>query len=70
MTAMKQWMDVRKPLGDERGAVAIEYGLLAALIAVAFFAGAQFLGESLTELFNEIGTFLTGIVPIGGAPAP
>jgi Flp pilus assembly pilin Flp len=59
------WMDMWQAGRDERGAVAIEYGLLAALIAVAFFAGAQFLGTSLTELFNEIGTFLTGIVPIG-----
>lgn len=62
------WMDVRKAMHDERGAVAIEYGLLAALIAVAFFAGAQLLGTSLTNLFNNIGTFLSSIVPLGGTP--
>jgi Flp pilus assembly pilin Flp len=34
---------------------------LAALIAVAFFAGAQLLGTSLTNLFNNIATFLSGV---------
>jgi pilus assembly protein Flp/PilA len=54
-------MAAQKVGRDERGAVAIEYGLLAALIAVAFFAGAQLLGTSLTNLFNNIATFLSGV---------
>jgi pilus assembly protein Flp/PilA len=61
----RTWRVVRKAMRNEQGAVAIEYGLLAALIAVAFFAGAQLLGTSLTELFNNIGTFLNSIVPLG-----
>jgi pilus assembly protein Flp/PilA len=56
----------RMVLRDETGAAAIEYGLLAALIAVALFAGAQALGGSLNTLFNTIGTFLGGVVPLGG----
>lgn len=51
---------------NERGAAAIEYGLLAALVGVALFAGAQLLGGSLNTLFNTVGTFLGGVVPLGG----
>ena len=51
---------------NERGAAAIEYGLLAALVAVALFAGASLLGTSLNTLFSDIGTFLEGVSPIGG----
>lgn len=39
---------------DEEGATAIEYGLLAALIAVAIIAGATLLGGNLNALFNRI----------------
>ncbi len=39
---------------DEEGATAIEYGLLAALIAVVMAVGATALGVSLKDLFNEI----------------
>jgi pilus assembly protein Flp/PilA len=54
-------------LGNEIGAAAIEYGLLAALIAVVLFAGAQVLGTSLRDLFAGIGGFLAGVTPIGGS---
>lgn len=57
---------MRMVLRDEQGAAAIEYGLLAALIAVAFFAGAKLLGENLQGLFNDVGTFLSSVSPIGG----
>ena len=40
---------------DEDGAAAIEYGLIAALIAVAIIAGAALLGTSLDGLFNRLG---------------
>ena len=39
---------------DESGATAIEYGLIAALIAVALIAGATALGSSLNTAFNSI----------------
>ncbi|MVA98248.1 Flp family type IVb pilin [Nitratireductor sp. CAU 1489] len=39
---------------DESGATAIEYGLIAALIAVAIMAGAGALGKSLDGQFTEI----------------
>jgi pilus assembly protein Flp/PilA len=41
-----------KFLRDESGATAIEYGLIAALIAVALISGAASLGESISNLFG------------------
>ena len=43
---------------DESGATAIEYGLIAALIAVGIIAAATALGGNLSNLFNSIGTKL------------
>lgn len=39
---------------DESGATAIEYGLIAGLIAVAIIGGATALGGKLDEQFNGI----------------
>ncbi|MET0865829.1 MAG: Flp family type IVb pilin [Nakamurella sp.] len=39
---------------DESGATAIEYGLIAALIAVGIILAATALGGSLGDLFNDI----------------
>ena len=39
---------------DESGATAIEYGLIAALIAVGIIAAATTLGTSLSSLFERI----------------
>ncbi|MGN6683613.1 MAG: Flp family type IVb pilin [Devosia sp.] len=39
---------------DESGATAIEYGLIAALIAVGIIAAATTLGGSLSSLFTNI----------------
>ena len=43
---------------DESGATAIEYGLIAALIAVGIIAAATTLGNSLSSLFGRISTQL------------
>jgi pilus assembly protein Flp/PilA len=43
---------------DESGATAIEYGLIAALIALAIIAGAGLVGNNLSERFNEIASNL------------
>ncbi len=40
---------------DRRGATAIEYGLIAALIAVAAIGGMSALGTDLGALFTSIG---------------
>ena len=39
---------------DESGATAIEYGLLAALIAVAIIATLRVLGTNLNARFDEV----------------
>ena len=41
-------------LKDESGATAIEYGLIAALIATALITGASALGTALNTQFNGI----------------
>ncbi|MDR3494271.1 MAG: Flp family type IVb pilin [Ancalomicrobiaceae bacterium] len=41
---------------DESGATAIEYGLIASLIAIAIIAGATALGSQLSSSFNYIKT--------------
>jgi len=53
MQRFETWVD--ESTRDETGATAVEYGLLAALIAVVMAVGAQFLGEQLSALFNFIG---------------
>ena len=43
---------------NEKGATAIEYGLIAALIAVAAIVAMRSLGSNLTNTFNKVGTEL------------
>ena len=50
---------VRKILRNAKGATAIEYGLIAALIALAIIAGATALGSALSNKFNSIASTLT-----------
>ena len=42
--------------GDESGATAIEYGLIAALIAVFLIGALSALGTSMSSEFAEIGS--------------
>ena len=48
---------------DRKGATAIEYGLIAALIAVAAIAAMQGLGASLNTTFSNVSTAMTGSNP-------
>lgn len=43
---------------DEQGATAIEYGLIAALIAVAAITAMQSLGNSLDDTFGNVSSEL------------
>ena len=47
-------------MNDESGATAIEYGLIAALIAVAIITGATTLGSTLNSKFDSIATSVSG----------
>jgi pilus assembly protein Flp/PilA len=62
MRIFKHVMDkdsvVKRLLGDESGATAIEYGLIAALIAVAAIAAFSLVGTSLSGIFNTVATDL------------
>lgn len=45
---------------DRKGVTAIEYGLIAGLIAVAIIAAITLLGTSLSNLFTTINTKVSG----------
>jgi pilus assembly protein Flp/PilA len=47
-------MILQKFLKDESGATAIEYGLIAALIALVIITGLTAVGSSLSTTFNNI----------------
>jgi pilus assembly protein Flp/PilA len=45
---------IKKLFKNEEGATAIEYGLIAALIAVAAISAMSALGTNLENTFNEV----------------
>lgn len=51
---------VTRFLNDESGATAIEYGLIAAGIAVAIIAAVNSVGSALTDKFDEVAAELGG----------
>jgi pilus assembly protein Flp/PilA len=56
---------------DESGATAIEYGLLAALVAVAILAVVTILGQQLRDTFQNVSDGLaTAGIPAGGGTDP
>ncbi len=54
MTTLKRFVK------DESGATAIEYGLIAALIAVAIIGTLQILGTDISNKFAAVSTALQG----------
>jgi len=57
---------IKNFVNDESGATAIEYGLIAALIAVAMIAGATQLGQSIDDKFKDVSTTLNGVGEAAG----
>ena len=51
---------VNKLINDDAGATAIEYGLIAALIAVAAITAMQGLGNELKTTFNTTSSAMAG----------
>jgi pilus assembly protein Flp/PilA len=49
-----------KLMNDSRGATAIEYGLIAALIAVAAIGAFRTVGNRLNSTFTNVSTALNG----------
>lgn len=66
LTTIVQWLAVRIEIlsvDGERGASAVEYGLLVGLIAIAIIAGVTALGTRLDEMFCGV----AGQLPFGTA---
>lgn len=53
-------MPLRRLKRDQRGATAIEYGLIAALIAIAAINAMQGLGSQLKTTFNSTSSAMKG----------
>lgn len=51
---------IRKFRRNDSGVTAIEYGLIAALIAVVLIVALQTLGTSLSQKFNAVATAVSG----------
>ncbi|MFN4288080.1 MAG: Flp family type IVb pilin [Brevundimonas sp.] len=51
---------INKFMNDESGATAIEYGLIAALIAVVIIAAVTTLGTTISSKFDEVTTGMGG----------
>lgn len=49
---------INKLRKGKKGVTAIEYGLIAALIAIAIIAGVKLVGTELSGTFNTVGTEL------------
>lgn len=46
---------IRRMLASDRGATAVEYGLIVALIALAIITAVTLVGTNLDALFTEVG---------------
>ena len=53
---LKKMSQLFKSLKNEKGATAIEYGLIAALVSILIVGALQLLGPELTNTFNKITT--------------
>jgi pilus assembly protein Flp/PilA len=49
------WAELRERVSEERGATAVEYALMVALIAVVIIVAVTFLGESASDKFQQVG---------------
>ena len=60
---LKKWFALRT---DRRGVTALEYGLIAAMVAGAVIGGVSLLGDNVKNMFtsvtNNTGTAVTGKV--------
>lgn len=54
---------VKDRLSSEKGATAVEYGLMVALIAVFIIGAVALVGTNLDAIFNEVAGELTVVSP-------
>ena len=50
------FLKARTALTNDRGATAVEYGLMVALIAIVIIGAVAVLGTNLSSLFNTVAT--------------
>ena len=48
----RRWLEARLNLKSERGATAVEYGIMVALIAAVIIAAVVFLGQRTSSTFS------------------
>ena len=54
MRNISKYVAVHLGVGSEEGVTAVEYGLIAALIAVAIISAVTLVGTNLATMFNHI----------------
>jgi pilus assembly protein Flp/PilA len=59
---LKTWMKLE---GDRRGVTMLEYGLIAALIAVVCISAVTALGGSLNTMFNTVANHVSNATSAG-----
>jgi pilus assembly protein Flp/PilA len=60
---LKIWLELKT---DKRAVTMVEYGLMAALIAVVCIGAVTILGTQLSAKFTDIGTAVTNAAPAAG----
>ncbi len=50
------WSDLKRHGSEEKGATAVEYALMVALIAIVVVAAVAFLGHAASNKFSTIGS--------------
>ena len=61
LVSVQSWVATRKAEIDERGATAVEYGLMVGLIAVAIIGAVSFLSNSVKSTFNKAGNAMNTV---------
>jgi pilus assembly protein Flp/PilA len=54
------WADLKARASEERGATAVEYALMVALIAVVIIAAVTLIGNSASSKFSQVGSAVNG----------
>ncbi|MGH9164928.1 MAG: Flp family type IVb pilin [Acidimicrobiales bacterium] len=54
MLALFCWIQARVATRDEKGATAVEYGMIVALIAAIIIVAVGLLGEQVNNAFNKV----------------
>ena len=54
------WADLKGRVSEDRGATAVEYALMVALIAVVIILAVTFIGTSASTKFSQVGSAVNG----------